>query len=439
MEATMNWIDWAKENTDSDKASEKPEVLDGICVLDLSHESFAGLFASSLLAEFGAKVIRVEPLGGDIVRKMSPFAKYVHGTGLPYLVEARNKEHITLNLKNPRGKEILKALAQKSDVLIETFTPGTMDEGGIGWKALKQVNPRLIYAAVNSYGQIGELSGIARVSRWRCYDIIAQALSGFVSTTGIPENFTEFPEHAKVPTKMGNWMGWYAGGAFAALAVMTALYYREISGEGQLIDISPAEALMSLNNYALQFYHLTGEVMQRPANMEPAAHPYCYVRCRDGMMFLAGCTDANWRALCSIIGRDDLADKYPTVKDRTDPENVLDIVREIEKFTMERTRSELVDIWLSYKGPGVTVAGEVLAPDETMKLNHWYERKALVKIKEDPWGEILMQGIPVKMSETPPRIKWACREVGADNEAVYLDFLGLDKQEYEQLKEEGAI
>jgi crotonobetainyl-CoA:carnitine CoA-transferase CaiB-like acyl-CoA transferase len=157
------------------------------------------------------------------------------------------------------------------------------------------------------------------------------------------------------------------------------------------------------------------------------------------MMFLAGCTDANWRALCSIIGRDDLADKYPTVKDRTDPENVLDIVREIEKFTMERTRSELVDIWLSYKGPGVAVAGEVLAPDETMKLNHWYERKALVKIKEDPWGEILMQGIPVKMSETPPRIKWACREVGADNEAVYLDFLGLDKQEYEQLKEEGAI
>jgi len=179
--------------------------------------------------------------------------------------------------------------------------------------------------------------------------------------------------------------------------------------------------------------------MQRPANIEPAAHPYCYVRCKDGMIFLAGYADPNWKALCSIIGRDDLVDGYPTVKDRTTPHKAIEIIREIEEFTMARTREELVRIWLSYKGPGVTVAGEILKPDETIKLSHWYERQSLVKVKEEPWGELLLQSTPVKMTETPPRLKWVCREVGADNELVYLDLLGFAGKKLAHLKANGVI
>ena len=179
---------------------------------------------------------------------MTPFGEFIHETGLPYLIEGRNKEHVTLNLEAAEGKEILKNLVKEADVLVETFTPSTMDEMGLGWETLKELNPRLIYVAINSYGQIGELSDKAGHAKWKCYDIIAQALSGFVSTTGIPESMEEFPEHTRVPTKMGNWMGWYAGGAFAALSVMAALFFREASGIGQFIDISPAEALMNLNN-----------------------------------------------------------------------------------------------------------------------------------------------------------------------------------------------
>jgi CoA:oxalate CoA-transferase len=435
----MDWMTWAKENTNPDKVGLKPEALAGTVVIDLSYGSFAGLFASSLFSELGARVIRIEPPDGDIARKMTPFGEFIHQTGLPYLVEGRNKEHVTLNLETEEGRKILKSLARKADVLVETFTPSFMDEMKLGWEALKALNPRLIYVAINSYGQMGELSEKAKRAKWKCYDIIAQALSGFVSTTGIPDSMTDFPEHTRVPTRMGNWMGWYAGGAFAALSVMAALFFREVSGAGQFIDISPAEALMNLNNYALHFYHLTGVPMERPANIEPAAHPYCYVRCKDGMIFLAGYADPNWEALCSIIDREDLVKDYPTVKERTTPHKSFEIIREIEKFTMARTRDELVQIWLSYKGPGVTVAGEILKPDETVELSHWYERKSLVKMSEEPWGELLLQSTPVKMTETPPRLKWICRKVGADNELVYLDLLGFPKKKLDSLKENGVI
>jgi CoA:oxalate CoA-transferase len=435
----MDWINWAKANTDPEKAYEKPEALAGTVVLDLSYGSFAGLFASSLLAELGARVIRIEPPAGDIARKMTPFGESVNGTGLPYLVEGRNKEHITLDLHKDDGRKIFKDLVRKADVLLETFAPGAMDDMGIGWNDLEEINPMLVYTAIHSCGQTGELADKARNAKWRCYDIIAQALSGFTSTTGIPESMETFPEHTRVPTKMGNWMGWYAGGAYAALTVMAALLFREFGGSGQFIDVSPAEALMNLNNYALHFYHMTGVVQQRTGNIEPAAHPYCYVRCKDGMLFVAGYADPNWKALCTIIGRDDLVEKYLSVKDRTNPQKAIEIIAEIEKFTLQKTREELVALWLSYKGPGVTVAGEILKPDETVKLPHWYERKALVKVKENPWGELLIQGTPVKMSETPPRIKWVCRQVGADNEFVYLDLLGYGKPKLSALHDAAVI
>jgi CoA:oxalate CoA-transferase len=439
MEAKMDWVNWAKANTDPEKIYEKPEALADVTVLDVSYGSFAGLFASSLFSELGARVIRIEPPAGDLARRMTPFGETLQGTGLPYLIEGRNKEHVTLDLNKEAGKKIFKDLARKADVVLETFAPGTMEELGLNWEALKAVNPKLVYVAINSYGQTGELSDKARHAKWPCYDVVAQALSGFVSTTGIPESMTAFPEHTRVPTKMGNWMAWYAGGSFVSLAVMAALYFREVSGAGQFIDISPAEALMCLNNYALHFYHLTGITQQRSGNIEPAAHPYCYVRCKDGMLFLAGYADPNWKALCSIIDRMDLVEKYLSVRDRTDPQKAIEIIAEIEKFTLQKTRDELVALWLSYKGPGVTVAGEILKPHETVKLPHWYERKALVKITEQPWGELLIQGTPVKMSETPPRIKWVCRQVGADNEYVYLDLLGYGKPKLEALHRDGVI
>jgi len=440
----IDWSEWAKLSTNPDISIDKidkPEALEGLVVLDLSYGSFSGLFASSLLAEFGARVIRVEPPKGDIAREMTPDGMKINGTGLPYIVESRNKQNITLNIGNVEGKNILRSIVSKVDVLIETFSPGYMDDMGIGWSDLKKVNNRLIYLALNSYGQKGELAERAKKSKWRDYDVIAQALSGFVTTTGIPDEYTEFPEHTRVPTKMGNWMGWYAGGLYGAFSVMGALIFREFSGgEGQFIDMSPAEALMMMNNYAVQFYGLTGEVMGRPANIEPAAHPYCYVRCKDGMVFVAGYTDPNWKTLCTIIERPDLVEKYKTTKDRVNTENMFNIIAEIEKFTRIKTRDELVSIFNLYKGgPGVAVVGEVVTPFETMKFDHWYERDILKKVESEKYGDLIIQWLPAKMTETPPRIKWIGGEIGEDNAFVYLDILGIDRKELDKLRENEII
>ncbi len=436
---TYEWAEWARLNTEPDTAKGKAKALDGITVLDLSYGSFAGLFASSLMAEMGAKVIRIEPPEGDISRKMTPEAMKVKDTGLAYIVEGRNKYHITLDITSQEGKNIFLKLVPKTQVIIETFPPKYMEKLGLGWDVLKDKNPSLVYCAINSWGQDGPSVEDGMGQESLDYDVVAQALGGFAWTVGLPEDYTEFPEHTRVPTRMGNWMGWYVGGAMAAFSVMSAILFAEATGEGQFIDISPAEALASVNNYAFHLYHLTGMVIGRVANFEPAAYAYNYVQAKDGMVFLAGYADPNWEALCSIIGRPDLVEKYPTLKDRTNPKNFVPMTQEIEKFTKQHTREEILKIWLDYKGPGVTVAGEILKPLESMELEHWYDRKALMKVKDRDYGEVLIQGPISKMSGTPPEVKWVCRPVGADNRLIYLDLLGYDEEELDKLKGKGVV
>ena len=435
----MAWEEVARSLTDLDKNREKPEALGDILVLDVSYGSFAGLFTTSLLSEMGAFVVRIEPPEGDIARKMAPYGLKVGDSSIAYLVEGRNKYHITLNIEHSKGREIFEELVAKVDVVVETFPTGKLDALDLGWEKLKGINPRLVLCSIKTYGEKGYLADEKQTPDTLDYDTVDQARSGFAWTVGIPEDYDEFPEHTRVPTKMGNWMAHYAGGAMAALAVMGALLFREVSGEGQHIDISPAEALVALNNYALHYYHLTGKVIGRVANFEPAAYAYNYFQAKDGMVFIAGYADPNWKALCDIIGRPDLVEKYPSLKDRTNPKNFIPMTQEIEKFTKQHTREEIQKIWQNYKGPGVTVAGEVLKPKETLEFDHWYERKALIKVKDKHYGELLVQGLPAKMSGTPPRLKWLCRPVGADNEFIYRQMLGYDQTYLERLRKEGVI
>ena len=435
----MDWKEFAEKITSPDTAYEKPEALKDLWVLDASYGSFAGLFASSLLAELGARVVRIEPPEGDIARQFSPKGMKVKDTGLAYIVEGRNKYHITLNLETAKGREIFEELIKKADILIETFPSGKLKELDLHWERLSEINPSLIMCSIKTFGEEGYAPEEGLATGKLDYDTVDQAMSGFAWCVGIPEDYTDFPEHTRVPTRMGNWMAHYAGGVMAAFAIMAAVIYREMSGEGQHIDISPAEALMAMNNYALHFYHLTKEVIGRVANFEPAAYAYNYFQAKDGLVFIAGYADPNWKALCSIINRPDLVEKYPTVRDRTKRENFIPMTKEIEKFTKQYTREEIAKIWLQYKGPGVTVAGEVLKPKETLKFDHWFKRKALVEFEDKDYGKLLVQGLVAKMSETPPRLKWLCRPVGADNVLIYNLLLGYPESYLKKLKEEGVV
>ena len=244
----QSWSDWIRERDDPRIARTKPEALDDITVLDLSYKSFAGCQCSSLLAEFGAEVLRIEPPEGDFLRISTPYGMLYKGEGLNYLTEGRNKFHITLDLSRPEGRKILKGLVTQVDVLIETYRPGTMDEWGIGYEQLKKINPRLIFASITGYGQFGPMSQ----SQMPDYDNIAQARSGIQSATGevMPEgkSYNECPW--AVPTKASPWIAWSAAGIFMAVGILAALYWRGITGEGQALDVASGEAYARFDDYA---------------------------------------------------------------------------------------------------------------------------------------------------------------------------------------------
>jgi len=432
----LSWEEWAEENTDPFDVKMKDEALDDVVVLDLSYGNYAGLFCSSTLGEFGARVIRVEPPGGDIARKMSPFGMKISDTGLAYIAEARNKEHITLNLESEKGREIFKELVKKADVLIETYPAGYMSELGIGYPELKELNPRLIYVGINAYGQYGpEAKKGKKVS-----ELVAEALSGLVYITGEPEG--EEPGDHTVPTKHGNWMAWYAGGGFASFAVLVALHFRHLTGKGQFIDVSEAESLMRFLDYNCLWYHAMKRIRERVGNYDPAVFPYTYVKSKDGYTFLAGFSDVNWTALTTIMNNPELRERYPTIFERLQLKNEMEIHKELEKWAMNYTSDEILAMVQEYDrtiGKGVVATGRVNTPQDTLSEDNWWKRGVFKKIKDPVYGEILIQLPPWKMTETPPRLKTVCKSVGEDNLYVYGKFFGYGRRTLEELKNEGVI
>ena len=252
-----SWYDWARERTDPAHASQKPEALADLLVLDVSAGQMGGPVCSSMLAELGAQVIRIEPPGGDVTRNFGPFGARHRDTGLGYLVEGRNKYHITLDLEKAESPEIFTTLAKHADVVIETRRPGVMDGWGIGYRQLREVNPRLIYAALGAYGQFGPGAGSGRPSS----EITNQAYSGLVQINGEPDHGE--PTEYGVPTKVGSWYGWYAEGLFAAYGILLALNFRSGTGKGQMVDVSGAECMMKFIDYNLSWFHMDGKVISR--------------------------------------------------------------------------------------------------------------------------------------------------------------------------------
>ncbi len=420
----------------------KPEALSDITVLDLSYGNFAGLFCSSILAELGAEVIRVEPPGGDIARKMSPYGIMIKDSGLPYIVEARNKYHITLNLETEEGREILKTLVLKSDVLIETFKPGYMHSLGLGYDVLKEINPKLIYCAIHTYGHFG--SDSKKHANQPDYDLNDQARGVVMSVTGEPELDPEVPQEYKKPLRQGNWMGWYLAGAWAAFGINLAIFHRYKFGKGQFIDCSPPEGLFSIANYLFQYYHMTGKKMIRAGNYDYAVFPYSYFKCKDGYTFISGFTDPNWAALCEIMNRPDLQQRFPTIKERLTPENQPKIQHEIEKWSENYTSEEILQIITEYSRKpdrkGTVVTGRLEEPKDVLEREHWRMRKTFVEVEDPHYGKVLVQDSSFHaMSRTPGRIKWVCRPIGADNAFIYKKLLGYGPSKLKELEEAGVI
>jgi crotonobetainyl-CoA:carnitine CoA-transferase CaiB-like acyl-CoA transferase len=407
------WEQWIRAAEEPSRVSEKPEALDDLMVLDLSHGNYGALLAATYLAELGAEVIKVEPPGGDPARRWGPRDASINGEGLAFIAEARNRYHVILDLGTAEGRRLVKGLAERADVLVEGFAPGRLDGLGLGYRQLSKLNPRLVYVACSAWGQFGPRAKGQPAE----YDLTDQALSGLLHITGDPE---------AAPVKVGSWISAYAQAVWGAVAALAALHWRERSGRGQMIDVTGAEALMRYLEYTMLLQHASGHTRERTGLYEIAVFPYTFVPVKDGWAFIAGYTDPNFGALCRVMGRPELArdPRFSTTLQRTQLANEVQLRDEIQKWSVNHTADEILAKVLADPGPGIVVFGPLNPPTRTLQEEHWWERGCFKRLTDPIYGELLLQMPAWRMTRTPPRLKWPCRPAGYHQEHVLQKYFG---------------
>jgi crotonobetainyl-CoA:carnitine CoA-transferase CaiB-like acyl-CoA transferase len=429
-----SWAEWIRAAESPSGVTGKPEALDDLLVLDCAVGHYGGHVLAGFLGELGAEVVKLEPPGGDPARAWGPPDAAVAGQGLAFLAEGRNRYYATLNLAEPDGQALMRQLASRADVLIEGFPAGQMDAWGLGYRQLQPLNPRLVYVALSTHGQFGPRAADGAGPE---YDLIDQALSGLAFLTGEPGG----DRPARMPTRVGSWISAYAQAAWAGVATLAALHWRERSGAGQLIDVSGAEALMRYLEYTLLLYHAAGETRQRMGIFDLAVSVYTFVPVKDGWAFIAGYTDPNFGAICRVMGRPELtADpRFRTTLDRTKPENRAALREEIARWSVNLTASEILAKVLADPGPGVVVFGPVNRPTATLAEEHWWERGCFGRVSDPVYGELLLALPAWRMTRTPPRLKVPGRPAGYHNAHVYAKHLGLGPGQLAALRARGIV
>jgi len=428
--ASSNLSELAKSLAEIMNPEGKADVLEDVLVLDASLGNFAGIIAASLFAEFGAEVIKIEPPEGDPARQMTPFGSNVQGVGIPFLFEARNKRYLTLDIKNKTNDRLtFGKLAHKTAVVIETFPAGDMDSWGIGYRQLSQDNPGLIYIAITPYGQYTDKAG--QFARMPDADITAQAGSGLTAEMGDVPNAGE---PYNWPLRAGMWAAWYISGLSAALAGIVALLFRQKTGSGQMVDVATMDAYASMVGIPVSIGYTWEKARPRIGVLDFILYPYGHWRCKDGYVVIAAPRDHDFRALLKILGLWEIEDDWRYSSDRIP--DILDqathLHKLIEKETTKYTADELVRMALSYskksarskwRGGGVPIVMKLMTPEMAMENKQWQIRKTFQEVEDQKLGKYIVSTNFVKMSASPPHVKWVSCEIGQDNEYVRNKYL----------------
>ena len=392
--------------------------LAGLVVIDFG-QIFQGPYATLLLAKGGADVIKVEPPQGEPLRRR---ARPGTSSTLPFAMLNQNKRAVTLNLKHPRGRELLFEMVRRADVLLENFSPGTMDGLGVGWNVLRQINPRLIYATGTGFG----ISGPDRDNL--AMDLTIQAASGIMSVTGAPDG---------PPMKAGPTLVDYMGGIHLYAAILTALYDRMTSGEGRLVEVAMQEAVYSSLAASFEYYHRTGKPPPRPGNRQAglSSTPYNVYPCADGHVAIHVVTEGHWQNLIKAMAREELGDdpRFRTNADRVAHMDETDaVVREWSRILPQ------MEVFARLKASRVPCAPVRTAP-EVMHDPHMHERGMLVEIEHPELGTITVPTTPLRLHGLGKAPAGPSPRVGEHNDEIYGGWLGLSAAELAGLKEEGAI
>ncbi|RLB29088.1 MAG: CoA transferase [Deltaproteobacteria bacterium] len=394
-----------------------PGPLDGIKVLSFGRV-LAGPFASMLLADLGAEVIKIEtPRKGDSARANHPFIGDVSSY---FLSVNRGKKSVTVNTRSEKGVQIIKRLVEQMDILIENFRPGIMKKMGLEYEKAKEINPRLIYVSISGFGQYGANS------HRPTYDMVAQGAGGTLSITG---------ESSQHPVRVGYSIGDLGAALFAMNATLAALYERERSGEGQYIDISMTDCQVALCENACARYFASGEIAQPIGGRHPIHTPFQIFPTKTDSMIVVAHRRKYWEKLCRIVGREDLTDdpRFKEEETRTKNQPILeDILNEIFRT---KTRDE----WFKIFEENGMIYGPVNNIEQVVHDPHFNERNMFLDVYHSHLGKLKVVGTPMKFSRTVCDIKKASPDLGEHTEEVLKDKLNLSSEEIGALKAEGVI
>ena len=387
------------------------KVLEGVTVIDFT-QAYSGPFCTMQLADFGARVIKIERRGwGDQSREWTPINE--KGESGYYAAINRGKESISLDISTPEGAEIAKRLVKNADIVVENFKVGTMEKMGLGYDELKKVNPEIIYGSISGYGQEGPWSSLA------AYDNVIQAMCGMMEMTGFAGD---------VPTKVGPAVGDNFTGLTMALAIVMAYYNKLNTGKGQYLDVAMMDCLFGIMESPIMYKELLNEEISRCGNSDPTLCPYDVYACKDGYFSagLAAGSDAEWKRFCEAVNMPELLEDERFATNDLRVKNYDIITPIISKFFEERTKAELTEAFNAHNIPN----SPVNTIPELMENEQLKARDMLIEVEDDGVGKYVAMGNPMKMNMTPPVIEKGAPGMGADTQKVLAEF-GYSEEEFE--------
>jgi crotonobetainyl-CoA:carnitine CoA-transferase CaiB-like acyl-CoA transferase len=393
--------------------------LAGVRILDLGTR-IAAPFAATLLADFGAEVIKIElPGSGDFMRTIGPF---VDGYSLWWAVEGRNKKSITLDLRKPRGQELLKQLVKRSDVVVENFQPGTLEGWGLGFDVLRAINPGLILTRASVYGQTGPYRDRPGLDR------NGIGFGGLLYITGYRD---------RPPVRPGIIISDYLTGVFNAFAIMMALYHRDVHrGGGQSVDLALYESIFRILEHTAASYDRLGIAREREGNRLRNSAPLDNWETKDGeFVCIVAAGDGLFPRLARVMGRDDLLSdrRFDTLSARVEHADEINAI--VGAWVKQHTAAEVEALLVAAQVP----VSRALSIKDIFADPHYAAREDIVTVDDPTIGPVRMQAVYPRLSDTPGRIQRGAPKLGEHNDEIYGGLLGLSVEEMNRLRADAII
>jgi CoA:oxalate CoA-transferase len=380
--------------------------LEGLVVLDLTRV-LAGPYCSMMLADFGANIIKIEPPEvGDDSRHFGPFV----GKESAYFMSLnRNKRSITLNFKKEEHIELFREMVKQADVVLENYRPGTMEKFGLGYEELKQINPKIIYAACSGFGHSGPYMDKP------AYDIVVQAMGGIMSITGA---------EGGEPTRVGASIGDIIAGMFTAYGVMLGLFHRQNTGEGQKVDVGMLDCQLAVLENAIARYTTSGVAPKPLGNRHPSITPFASFTAKDGHLIVGAGNERLWEKLCTLIGCPELIkdERFNNNGNRTN--NVKELMVLLDAIFVKKTIKE----WLILLEDAGLPCAPINTIDKIVNDPHIKAREMMVEVEHPVAGNLKMAGVPVKMSLTPGKVECHAPLLGQHNAEILKEMFGWDQE-----------